>query len=60
VNPDGTSIQVVSPQRKPLLPNGLPLVKIVGQSVKKMICTKGKATVSVNQGSKCPKGFKKA
>jgi len=60
VNPDGTSIQVVSPQRKPLLRNGLPLVKIVGQSVKKMICTKGKATVSVNQGSKCPKGFKKA
>lgn len=59
VNPDGTSIQVVSPQRKPLLPNGLPLVKIVGQSVKKMICTKGKATVSVNQGSKCPIGFKK-
>jgi len=59
VNPSGTLIRVVTPQRISLLPNGIPVMKTVNSVAKKISCLKGKVTREVSGVSpKCPKGFK--
>jgi branched-chain amino acid transport system substrate-binding protein len=60
INPSGTSIQVVSPQRKPILPDGLPVTKRAEQSVNSITCVKGKLSKKVTATNpKCPAGYKK-
>ena len=60
INPSGTSIQVVSPQRKPILPDGLPVTKRAEQSVNSITCVKGKLSKKVMATNpKCPAGYKK-
>lgn len=60
INPSGTSIQVVSPQRKPILPDGLPVTKRAEQSVNSITCVKGKLSKKVTTANpKCPAGYKK-
>jgi ABC-type branched-subunit amino acid transport system substrate-binding protein len=59
VNQNATSIQVITPQRNPLLPSGLPVAKPIELTEKKISCIKGK-TIKVLTGAnpKCPKGYK--
>ena len=59
VNQNATSIKVITPQRNPLLPNGLPVAKSTELTEMKISCIKGK-TIKVLTGAnpKCPKGYK--
>lgn len=61
VDSRGTAITPVSIQRLPLLPSGLPVMKMDSSSVEKSItCVKGKITKKVKAVKpKCPKGYKK-
>lgn len=59
INPDGTSIKTLIPQRIPLLPNGIPVMKSANSIVKKISCVKGKVTREVSGiNPVCPKGFR--
>jgi len=59
VNPSGTSIKIVIPQRIPLIPNGIPVMETANSVVKNISCLKGKVTREVSGvNPKCPKGFK--
>jgi len=61
VSPDGIVIEVVSPQRNALLPDGVPIAKFEYQGKKKITCVKGKDQAEIwGQNPKCPKGYKKA
>lgn len=59
INPDGTSIKTVTPQRIPLLPNGMPVMKLTNSIVKKIFCVKGMVNREVSGiDPVCPKGFR--
>lgn len=59
INPDGTSIRTLTPQRIPLLPNGIPVINSANSVVKKIACVKGKVTREVSgMNPVCPKGFR--
>lgn len=61
VNPSGTSIQIISPQRNSLLPGGLPAVTMAEKSLVTIKCIKGKLNKVVSGiNPKCPAGYKKA
>ena len=59
VNPTGNSVRAVTPLRKPLLANGIPVTKVAEQVSRNIVCIKGKVTREVSGlNPKCPKGFK--
>ena len=59
VNPTGNSVRAVTPLRKPLLANGIPVTKVAEQVSRRIVCVKGKVTREVSGlNPKCPKGFK--
>lgn len=59
VNPSGTSIKTVTPQRIPLSPNGIPVMRIAESVIKTISCFKGKIKKEVSgTNPKCPKGLK--
>lgn len=59
INPSGTSIKTVTPQRIPLSPNGIPVMRIAETVTKTISCVKGKMKREVSgTNPKCPKGFK--
>jgi hypothetical protein len=61
VNPSGTSIQIISPQRNSLLPGGLPAVTMAEKSLVTIKCIKGKLNKVISGiNPKCPAGYKKA
>lgn len=60
INPNGTSIKTVTPQRIPLLPNGIPVMRTAETVTKTISCVNGKMKREVSgTNPKCPKGFKK-
>lgn len=60
INPSGTSVKTVTPQRIPLTPNGIPVMKIAETVTTTITCVKGKLTKKITSTNpKCPAGYKK-